>query len=357
MKMPLSEADTRAKLIDPALHRCGWTEDLIRREETEKGIDVIDGKPRRRQKGRIDYLLRIRVNINSQPIAVALIEAKRSDDSPDKDLQQAKKYGRLNNVPFVYSSNGHLFVEYDNFSGRTSNHLPLNEFPTPIELRQRYEKGAGLSLESEEAKPLLVQYSRGEASRRYYQDAAIRASLEKIAQGEKRLLLFLATGSGKTFIAVNLLKKIADAGRLRRALFLCDRDELRTQGLGAFQNIFGNNAASVTTSNPQKNARILIATYQTLNVSGEDEDAQFFLENYPENYFSHIIIDECHRSAWGKWSIVLKRNPNAVQIGLTATPRCWECGDEAERKEDKKMVPSQIKWVEKNTISKEVEYQ
>jgi len=342
--MPLSEADTKAKLIDPELHRCGWTEDLIRREETEKGIDIIDGKPKRRRKGRTDYLLRIRVNINSQPIAVALIEAKRSDDSPDKGLQQAKKYGRLNNVPFIYSSNGYLFVEYDNFSGRTSNHLPLNEFPTPIELRQRYEKGTRLSLESEEAKPLLVQYSRGEASRRYYQDAAIRAALERIAQGKKRLLLFLATGSGKTFIAVHLLKKIADAGQLRRALFLCDRDELRTQGLGAFQNTFGTNAASVTTSNPQKNARILIAIYQTLNVAGEDEDAKFFIENYPENYFSHIIIDECHRSAWGKWSIVLKRNPNAIQIGLTATPRYWEGGDETERKEDKKITANNIEY-------------
>ena len=123
--MPLSEADTRAKLIDPVLHRCGWTEDLIRREETEKGIDIINGKPKRRRKGRTDYLLRIRVNINSQPVAVALIEAKRSDDPPDTGIQQAKKYGQLNHVPFVYSSNGHLFVEYDNFTGKNSKPIPL----------------------------------------------------------------------------------------------------------------------------------------------------------------------------------------------------------------------------------------
>ncbi len=342
--MFLSELDTRAKLIDPALHRCGWTEDLIRREETEKGIDIIDGKPKRRRKGRTDYLLRIRVNISSQPVAIALIEAKRSDDPPYKGLEQAKKYGRLNHVPFVYSSNGYQFVEYDNFSAKTSYPLTLGEFPTPTQIRQRYEKGIGLSLESEQAKPLLVQYNRGEASRRYYQDAAIRAALEKIAQGRKRMLLFLATGSGKTFIAVHLLKKIADANQLRKVLFLCDRDELRTQGLVAFQNIFGNDAASVTTSKPQKNARILIATYQTLNVSYESEDAKFFIENYPENYFSHIIIDECHRSAWGKWSIVLRRNSKAVQIGLTATPRYWEGGDETEQKEDKKITANNIEY-------------
>ena len=342
--MGYSEADTRAKLIDPALHKRDWTEDLIRREETERGIEIVDGKPRRRQRGRIDYLLRIKVNINAQPVAVALIEAKRSDDPPDKGLEQAKKYARLNHVPFVYSSNGHLFVEYDNIRGKTSEPISLNEFPTPLELRQRYEQGLDISLDSGVAMAFLVPYVGGEASRRYYQDAAIRAALEKIAQGKKRLLLYLATGSGKTFIAVHLLKKIADAGQLRRALFVCDRDELRTQALGAFQNVFGADAAPVSTLNPQKNARILISTYQTLNVAGEDEDAKFFLENYPENYFSYIIIDECHRSAWGKWSIVLKRNPDAVQIGLTATPRYWEGGTAEDRKQDEEITANNIDY-------------
>ena len=340
----LSESDTRAKLIDPALHIRGWTEDLIRREETDCGIDILDGKPRRRERGRIDYLLRVRVNISTQPLAVALIEAKKSNEPPDKGLEQAKKYARLNNVPFVYSSNGNLFIEYNNFTGLTYAPKSLGEFPTPFELRERYEKGLGISLGSKEATSLLVAYPGGEASRRYYQDAAIRAALGKIAYGKKRILLFLATGSGKTFIAVHLLKKIADAEHLRRALFVCDRDELRTQGLGAFQNVFGTDAAEVTTSNPQKNARILIATYQTLNVAGESEDAKFFLENYPENYFSHIVIDECHRSAWGKWSIVLKRNPLAIQIGLTATPRSWEGGTEEERKNDEEITANNLKY-------------
>jgi type I restriction enzyme R subunit len=104
-------------------------------------------------------------------------------------------------------------------------------------------------------------------------------------------------------------------------LFVCDRDELRAQGLAAFQNLFGADAAEVSGGNPHKNARILVATYQTLEVDRDDADSNFLLANYPENYFSHIIIDECHRSAWGKWSQVLTRNPNAVQVGLTATPR------------------------------------
>lgn len=340
----LGEADTRAKLIDPILHKIGWTEDLIHREETACGIDIIEGNPKRRERGRIDYLLRIRVNINTQPIAVALLEAKKNTDPPDKGLEQAKKYARLNNVPFVFSSNGYLYVEYDSFTGKTTSPQPLEKFPTPSELRQRYEKGIGFSLESEKAKPLLVPYIGGEATRRYYQDAAIRAVLERIAQGKKRILLYLATGAGKTFIAVHTLKKIADAGGLRRALFVCDRDELRTQALSAFQNVFGADAAEVTTSDPPKNARVLIATYQTLNVAKEDEDAKFFIENYPENYFSHIIIDECHRSAWGKWSIILTRNPEAIQIGLTATPRYWEGGSEEERKEDEEITANNIRY-------------
>jgi len=342
--MALSEADTRAKLIDPALHSRGWTEDLVHREETAQGVDIVDGKPKRRQRGRTDYLLRIRVNISTQPVAIALIEAKRSDEPPDKGLEQAKKYARLNDVPFVYSSNGHLFTEYDYFTGKTSASSPLEGFPTPQELRQRYEQGAGFSLEAESAKPLLIPYPSGEASRRYYQDAAIRAALAKIARGQKRILLFLATGTGKTFIAVHLLKKIADAGQLRRALFVCDREELRSQGLGHFQNVFGANAAEVTGTNPQKNARILIATYQTLNVSTDEEDAHFLTEHYPENYFSHIIIDECHRSAWGKWSIVLRRNPEAVQIGLTATPRSFEGGTKEERSEDEEITANNLEY-------------
>ncbi|MEW6006745.1 MAG: DEAD/DEAH box helicase family protein [bacterium] len=165
-------------------------------------------------------------------------------------------------------------MEYNQFTGKTLGPYPLTEFPTPATLRERYEEGMGFSLESENAKPLLVSYPGGEASRRYYQDAAIRSALEKIARGNKRVLLFLATGSGKTFI----------------------------------------------------------------------EDARFFLENYPQNYFSHIIIDECHRSAWGKWSIVLKRNPDVVQIGLTATPRSWEGGSKEEREEDEEITANNLHY-------------
>lgn len=330
--MPLNEADTRAKLIDPALHARGWTEDLIRREETAGAIEIVDGKPRKQARGRVDYTLRVKVTPDTQPIAVALIEAKAEHLPPTHGLEQAKAYAACKrlNIQFAFSSNGRLFVEYDRHTGQTSKPRPLNELPTPADLRTRYEQRVGFTLDDALARPLLARYTGGEATRRYYQDAAIRAVLEKIIRCEKtgqpkRALLSLATGSGKTFIAVNLLKRIADAGQLKRALFVCDRDELRSQGLTAFQNAFGADAAPVFQkpdgTNNARNARVHIATYQTLDVDTGVATANFLIKHYPENYFSHIIIDECHRSAWGKWSQVLTRNRSAVQIGLTATPR------------------------------------
>jgi len=328
----LSEADTRAKLIDPAIHRRGWTEDFIRREETAGGIEIVGGKARRRSRGRVDYLLRIKVNPNTQPVAVALIEAKKDTLPPGQGLDQAKGYSECKrlNVPFVFSSNGYQFIMFDRFTGLTISPRLMTDFPTPIELRNRYEEGMGFNLEDPIAKPLLIPYPGGEATRRYYQDAAIRAVMEKIARCElrnepRRALLSLATGAGKTFIAVHLLKRSADASQLKRALFVCDRDELRTQALRAFQNVFGSDAAEVYRkpdgTNNAKNARIHIATYQTLGVDTEDGDSNFLTTYYPENYFTHVVIDECHRSAWGKWSEVLTRNDKAVNIGLTATPR------------------------------------
>jgi type I restriction enzyme, R subunit len=320
--MGLNEADTRAKLIDPSLYLRGWTEDNIKREEAAGAIEIVDGKGRRKSKGWSDYTLRVKVKEDAQPVAIALIEAKGEDLPSDHGLEQGKLYAdakRLN-VPFVFSTNGHLFVEFDRFTGLTSSPQSLSNFPSPSNLRARYETKMGFSLDAAAAKPLLTQYTGGEATRRYYQDAAIRAVFEKIARCEKtgepkRALLSLATGAGKTFIAAHLLKRIADAGQLRRALFVCDRDELRSQATGSLQNIFGSDAAIASHNNPEKNARVLIATYQTLGVDTEEADASFLTTHYPEDYFSHIIIDECHRSAWGKWSLVLKRNPNAVQIG------------------------------------------
>jgi len=131
-----------------------------------------------------------------------------------------------------------------------------------------------------------------------------------------------------------MLRRIYDAGFMGKALFVCDRTELRDNGLGDFHAAFGNDAAEVDTRHPQKNAKVLIATYQTLGdkqpsteppedytASDPTMDTTFFLKNYPPGYFDVIVIDECHRSAWGKWLVILENNKQAIQVGLTATPR------------------------------------
>jgi type I restriction enzyme, R subunit len=330
--MALSEADTHAKLVNPALYKKGWTEDHIKREETTGTVDIIAGKARRRAKGRTDLTLRVIVTAEKQPVALAVIEVKKDTLPPGHGLDQAKGYAKAKslNVPFVFSTNGHMFVEFDRNTGITTAQRSLSEFPSPADLRARYEAAMGFSLEAPVAAPLLQPYKGGEGARRYYQDAAIRAVFEKVAMDHAanrlpRALLSLATGTGKTFIAANLLRRIADAGQLRRALFLCDRDELRTQALAELTNYFGDNARPVYRTsdgkNHARNAAVHVATYQTLGVDTEGGDESFLTEFYPKDYFSHIVIDECHRSAWGKWSKVLTMNPHAVQIGLTATPR------------------------------------
>ena len=327
----LTESDTRAKLITPALHSRGWREDMIRREETAGAIELVGDVARRSPDKRADYVLRVKAGGES-PLAVALIEAKRNTQMPEEGMQQAKNYARRMHVPFVFSTNGYRFVEFDATTETTAEARAMEHFPTPDDLRRRYEQTRGLDLAADYAKPLLTPYAGGEGARRYYQDAAIRAALEKMALAEKtkqpaRVLLSLATGAGKTFIAVHLLKRIFDAGGMRRTLFLCDRDALRQQAFDAFRAVFGNDAeiarATADGGNVAQNARIHIATYQTLGIDSESnpEGESFARRHYPRDFFSHIVIDECHRSAWDKWSAILRDNPGAAQIGLTATPR------------------------------------
>jgi len=271
------------------------------------------------------------ISTGKAPLAVSLIEAKAEDKLPSLGIQQARDYMKKYNVPFVFSTNGHLFTEYGEDTGQVVQNRPLSDFPTPLAIKARYEALRGFSLDADVSKALFMPYKGGEAARWYFQDAAIRASLEKMAKGKTRALLSLATGTGKTVLAAQLLWRIAQAGQLKRALFVCDRDELRTQGMGKMHAVFGDNAKIVTSEDPARNAKILVATYQTLNVTAEDDAPRFWKDNYPPGFFSHIVIDECHRAAWGKWSVILTDNPDAVHIGLTATPRKLVGGKKGDR--------------------------
>lgn len=327
--MARNEQQTRFELIDPMLldHR-GWSREDIRVEETAAPVDIIYQKGQRRPKGRTDYVLRRPLKPGTEPIPLAIFEAKHEGLPPGHGLQQGKGYlvGHLHHVPFVFSSNGHQFVEYDEQSGLTSDPRPMAEFPTPDELVARLLVAIAMPPENKDWDLLLTPYAKGRDYLRYYQDAAIRAALEQTlrerATGKPpRVLLSLATGSGKTRIAAVLLRKMFDAGMMGRALFVCDRTELRDNGLGDFQAVFGNDAAEVDSRHPQTNARVLVATYQTLAQDMGPDGVAFFRAHYPADFFDVIIIDECHRSAWGEWRAILDQHDKAAQIGLTATPR------------------------------------
>jgi type I restriction enzyme R subunit len=332
--MSYNEQETRFFLIDPVLRDKGYNDHQWIKMETPAPVEPTGPKGRRRKgAGRTDYLLCVQVGDMPKALPVGVLEAKKETEDPLKGMQQAKGYADCQRfeVKYVFATNGHLYGEFDFFTNLQGGPFPFVDFPPHPDLSARYAKDTGIDITSPEAAMLFQADSPAWSLTRYYQDAAIRAAFEKIIRCRQesepaRVLLTLATGSGKTIIATNLLWRLGQAGQLPKpALFLCDRDELREQAYTKLKAAFGDNVRIVKTekgANAAANARIHIATYQTLGLDDEDDGfASFLSEHYGEDAFSVIIIDECHRSAWGKWSEVLKRNPNAIHIGLTATPR------------------------------------
>lgn len=341
--MSMNEAETRYHLIDPVLREKGYvSRDHITLETTQTPppVEPSGAKGRRSKRpGRTDYLLCVQAGDMPKSLPVAVLEAKRESADPLKGMQQAKGYADCSrhDVKYVFSTNGHQYAEFDAVTSLQGGPFPFAHFPAHPTLTARYAQDAGLDLARPEAAMLFQADSPAWALSRYYQDAAIRAAFEKIlldqhAGQPPRVLLTLATGAGKTIIATNLLWRMSQAGQLPKpALFLCDRDELRGQAYNKLKAAFGDNARIVKTEqggNAAKNARIHIATYQTLGLDDDKASgegfASFLTEHYGPDAFSVIVIDECHRSAWGRWSEVLRRNPNAIHIGLTATPRKLE---------------------------------
>jgi type I restriction enzyme R subunit len=269
-----------------------------------------------------------------KPLPVAVIEAKAETEDPLKGMEQGKRYAECVRfaVQYVFATNGHRYGEFDLGTQMPDGPFPFPDFPSHRELTARYVKDVGFDITAPESAMLFMADAAAFNKPRYYQDAAIRAAFEKVLQcrqsGEHaRVLLSLATGAGKTVIAANLLWRLHEAGQLvKPALFLCDRDELREQAWEKLSKSFPKGSVRIVQTergqNAAKNAKVHIATYQTLGLDDADQNyASFLTEHYPENAFSVIVIDECHRSAWGRWSEVLKRNPDAIHIGLTATPR------------------------------------
>jgi type I restriction enzyme R subunit len=342
-KRTLSERDICTKFITPALRRAGWDEMLQLREEVSftKGRIIVRGKlVSRGQAKRADYILYIKPNI-----PLGLIEAKDNSHSVGDGLQQGLEYATTLDIPFVFSSNGDGFVFHDRTGtgSATETTLALDAFPSPADLWARYRAWKELTPEAEQI--VLQDYfddGSGKAPR-YYQVTAINTAMEAIANGRDRILLVMATGTGKTYTAFQIIWRLWKAGRKKRILFLADRNVLIDQTMVNDFRPFGGvmaklSAQSNTIEKPDgsvadlttaidagrqinKSYEVYLGLYQA--ITGPEERQKLFRE-FSRDFFDLIVIDECHRGSAAEdsaWREILEYFSSATQIGLTATPK------------------------------------
>jgi len=309
--MAYNEADTRAKIIDPKIKQSGWTEDFISREFyfTDGKIFLVGDEAKRKEPKKADYILYF-----NDALPLAVVEAKEEGKPAVSGMQQAKEYAERLDILFAYSTNGHQIEEFD-FVLNTQK--TIEAFPTRDELYQRYLTAK--SLNNESVAPLATTYNKQtfNANPRYYQQVAIRRTLEAITKGQKRILLNLATGTGKTTIAFQIAWKLKQAKQIRRVLFLADRNVLRDQAFNTFEP-FGNARGYIEEGQAPTSRDIYFSIYQAM---WSEKDGKRIFEQYPKDFFDLIIIDECHRSGFSTWNEILKHFSTATQIGMTATPK------------------------------------
>ncbi len=328
-KRNLSERDISTKFITPALRKAGWDEMAQIREEVSftKGRIIVRGKLISRGEGkRADYILYYKPNI---PIAV--IEAKDNTHAIGDGMQQGLDYAETLHIPFVFSSNGDGFVFHDRTGAATERETTLNidSFPSPDDLWALYRAWKGLTPETEAV--VLQDYFQdgGGKAPHYYQANAINAAIEAIAKGDDRILLVMATGTGKTYTAFQIIWRLWKAGRKKRILFLADRNVLIDQTMvndfrpfGAAMAKLSTKAKTIDGSGHIDTAyEVYLGLYQA--ITGPEEHQKIFREFSP-GFFDLIVIDECHRGSAAEdsaWREILEYFSSATQIGLTATPK------------------------------------
>lgn len=342
-KRSLTERDICTKFILPAVKRAGWDEMLQVREEVyfTKGRIIVRGKLVTRGKAKkADFVLYYKPNI-----PIALIEAKDNNHSVGEGMQQGLDYAATLDIPFVFSSNGDGFVFHDRTgqSATIETNLGLDGFPSPADLWARYRAWKGLNAEAEQI--VLQDYfddGSGKAPR-YYQVNAVNAAIEAIAKGRDRVLLVMATGTGKTYTAFQIIWRLWKAGRKKRILFLADRNVLIDQTMvndfrpfGAAMAKLSTNAKTIERQDGTTvdltlaldNKRridtafeIYLGLYQAIT---GPEDRQKLYREFSPGFFDLIVIDECHRgsaAADSAWREILDHFSGATQVGLTATPK------------------------------------
>lgn len=305
--MPLSEADIKAKYIDPKIHESGWLEEfLIREYPITQDRFFVEGEEYRKldTKKFADYVLKYK------EVNIALIEAKAEDEDPEKHLSQAQDYGKRLDVPFVYVSNGKKTILYDR---RTLKSEDVETYLKPEEIYQSYVEWKGLSKIKIDVLNYPLHIS-GIQRPRIYQEVAIKAIIENIAKGNKKTLLTMATGTGKTYVVFQTVWKLIKSKHFFRVLFITDRKILRDDAYERDFEPFGEAREKIKEGKFNKNRNIYFSTYQTLF-------ANDLYKQIPNDFFDLIIIDECHRSRYGDWGIVLDHFNTAYHIGMTATPK------------------------------------
>jgi type I restriction enzyme R subunit len=322
-KKDLTERDICSKFINPAITQAGWNMRTQIREEVSftDGRIIVQGKlyARGKQK-RADYILYYKPNI-----PIAIIEAKDNKHKVGDGMQQALEYSEILHIPFVFTSNGDGFVFHDKtgLSAQVEQEIGLHEFPSPEELWAKYSKYKGL--DTPEVQNVVTQdYYADDSgmSPRYYQQNAVNRTVEAIAKGQSRIILVMATGTGKTYTAFNIIWRLWKNGIKKRILFLADRNALLTQTKNGDFSPFGNDIMHIIKNRKiDKSYQIYFALYQGLTSNDEDKNAY---KEFSRDFFDLIVIDECHRGSASEasaWRDVLTYFDSATHIGLTATPK------------------------------------
>ncbi len=323
-KKQLTETDIRTKFITPALVGSNgekWNLMTQIREETyfTKGRVIVRGKTvTRGEAKKADYLLSYKPNL---PIAV--IEAKDNNHSVGAGMQQVLEYAEILDVPFAYSCNGDAFLEHDRTvkDGSVTREIPLDQFPTPEELWQRYRKAKGYSPDQEAIATQDFCDDGSRKSPRYYQLNAINRTVDAIARGDNRILLVMATGTGKTYTSFQIIWRLWKSGAKKRILFLVDRNILADQTKTNDFKPFGQAMTKITNRTVDKSYEIYLCLYQA--VTGTEEEQNIYKQFSPD-FFDLIVVDECHRGSAADdaaWRKILEYFSSATQIGLTATPK------------------------------------
>jgi len=321
-KKDLSERDICTKYIAPAIQGAGWDIQTQVREEVyfTDGRIYVKGNLTARGKGkRADYILYYKPNI-----PISIIEAKDNKHSVKSGIQQGLDYADILDIPNVYSSNGDSFYEHDKTrsNGTLEKEISLDEFPSPEELWKRYKKYKGIETEEEERISSQDYFFDGSGmSPRYYQQIAINRSVEAISKGNNRILLTMATGTGKTYTAFQIIHRLWKSGAKKRILFLADRNALISQTKRGDFRHFKDKMTVIKNKKIDKSFEIYLALYQGLTNYDEDKDA---FRKFSPDFFDLVVVDECHRGSAkddSAWREILNYFNNATHIGLTATPK------------------------------------